>query len=117
MWLVARNDWCWICRVVKGQPYSVVTDGWQNFTNYPITKDTLTFLSKYSDEFLVHGVKVEAMWNSRGSRCIISRVLPVAVTYAEGVRSLEDMELVKNLGKGKVDLTIGSALDCFGGMA
>lgn len=117
MWLVARNDWCWICRVLKGQPYSVVTDGWPNFTNYPITNDTLTFLSNYSDEFLVHGVKVEAMWNSRGSRCIISRVLPVAITYAEGVRSLEDMELVKNLGKGKVDLTTGSALDCFGGMA
>lgn len=98
-------------------PYYVVTDRWQNFTDYPVTAETLQFLSRYCDEFLVHGVEVE------GKQCGILEDLvvllgdssPIAVTYAGGVRSLEDMELVKKLGKGKVDLTIGSALDCFGG--
>lgn len=39
----------------------------------------------------------------------------IPVTYAGGGRNLEDLELVKRLSGGKVDLTIGSALDCFGG--
>ena len=98
-------------------PYYVVTDKWQNYTNYPITKETLEFLSKYCDEFLVHGVDVE------GKQCgiledlvvLLGECSPIPVTYAGGVRSLDDMELVKKLGKNKVDLTIGSALDCFGG--
>ena len=98
-------------------PYYVVTDRWQNFTDYPVTAETLQFLSRYCDEFLVHGVEVE------GKQCGILEDLvvllgdssPVPVTYAGGARSLEDMELVKKLGGGKVDLTIGSALDCFGG--
>jgi phosphoribosylformimino-5-aminoimidazole carboxamide ribotide isomerase len=37
------------------------------------------------------------------------------VTYAGGGRSLDDFQLVKRLSSGKVDLTIGSALDIFGG--
>lgn len=98
-------------------PYYVVTDRWQTFTDYPLTQETLEFLSRYCDEFLVHGVEVE------GKQCGILEDLveflgvssPIPVTYAGGVRSMEDMELVKKLGKGKVDLTIGSALDCFGG--
>lgn len=98
-------------------PYYVVTDRWQNFTDYPVTADTLKFLSKYCSEFLVHGVEAE------GKQCGILQDLvvllgessPVPVTYAGGARSFEDIALVKNLGKGKVDLTIGSALDCFGG--
>ena len=98
-------------------PYYVVTDRWQTYTDYPVTPETLEFLSQYCDEYLVHGVEVE------GKQCGILQDLvqllgessPVPVTYAGGARSLEDMELVKKLGKGKVDLTIGSALDCFGG--
>jgi phosphoribosylformimino-5-aminoimidazole carboxamide ribotide isomerase len=98
-------------------PYYVVTDRWQNYTDYPVTPETLEFLSKYCDEFLVHGVEVE------GKQCgiledlvvLLGESSPVPVTYAGGVRSLDDMELVKKLGKGRVDLTIGSALDCFGG--
>lgn len=98
-------------------PYYVVTDRWQTFTDYPVNHETLETLSRYCDEFLVHGVEVE------GKQCgiledlvtLLGESSPVPVTYAGGVRSLHDMELVKKLGKGKVDLTIGSALDCFGG--
>jgi phosphoribosylformimino-5-aminoimidazole carboxamide ribotide isomerase len=98
-------------------PYYVVTDRWQNFTDLPVNENTLRELAAYCDEFLVHGVEVE------GKRCGILEDLvvllgnhsPVPVTYAGGVRSLEDMDRVLALGEGKVDLTIGSALDCFGG--
>ena len=98
-------------------PYYVVTDRWQKYTDLPVNERTLQELAAYCDEFLVHGVDVE------GKQCGILEDLvimlgqhsPVAVTYAGGVRSIEDMELVLALGKGKVDLTIGSALDCFGG--
>lgn len=98
-------------------PYYVVTDRWQKYTDLAVNKETLELLAKYCDEFLVHGVDVE------GKQCGILEDLvvllgdhsPVPVTYAGGVRSIQDMERVSSLGNGKVDLTIGSALDCFGG--
>ena len=45
----------------------------------------------------------------------LSEWSPIPVTYAGGVSSLSDLESVKTLGQGRVDLTIGSALDIFGG--
>lgn len=98
-------------------PYYVVTDQWQKFTDVKVDAETLKTLSEYCDEFLVHGVDVE------GKQCGILEDLvallgdhsPVPVTYAGGARSMQDMEMVEKVGKGKVDLTIGSALDCFGG--
>lgn len=97
--------------------YRVVTDRWQRFTEVSITRETLEGLARYCDEFLVHGVDVE------GRRAGIEEPLveilgawsPVPVTYAGGVKALSDLERVKLLGKGRVDLTIGSALDIFGG--
>ncbi|KAL3903212.1 MAG: hypothetical protein SGARI_005476 [Bacillariaceae sp.] len=97
--------------------YYVVTNRWQTFTNYAVTAENLQELSLYCDEFLVHGVDVEGM--QCGILEDLVRLLgehsPIPMTYAGGVRSLEDMELVKKLGNNKVDATIGSALDCFGG--
>ena len=97
--------------------FYVVTDRWQIFTNYPVNSQTINELAAYCDEFLVHGVDVE------GKQCGILEDLvellgshsPIPVTYAGGVRSLDDMNLVEKLGKGRVDCTIGSALDIFGG--
>jgi phosphoribosylformimino-5-aminoimidazole carboxamide ribotide isomerase len=97
--------------------YYVVTDRWQTYTDYPVNQETLSFLSQYCDEFLIHGVDVE------GKQCGIEEELvemlgkysPIPVCYAGGARSLEDCERVNRIGKGRVDLTIGSALDCFGG--
>lgn len=98
-------------------PYYVVTDRWQTYTDVVVDASTLELLSKYCDEFLVHGVENE------GKRCGILEDLvillgdhsPISVTYAGGVKDVSDLDRVKELGKGKVDLTIGSALDCFGG--
>jgi len=97
--------------------YYVVTDRWQKYTDFPITQENLYLLAQYCDEFLVHGVEVE------GKRVGIMEDLvkmlgdwsPIKVTYAGGASSLEDLDRVKELGGGKVDLTIGSALDIFGG--
>lgn len=98
-------------------PYYVVTDRWQTYTDVKVDEETLKNLSEYCDEFLVHGVENE------GKRCGILEDLvvllgdhsPISVTYAGGVKDVSDLDRVKELGKGKVDLTIGSALDCFGG--
>jgi phosphoribosylformimino-5-aminoimidazole carboxamide ribotide isomerase len=98
-------------------PYYVVTDQWQKFTDVKVDAETLNMLADYCDEFLVHGVDVE------GKQCGILEDLvallgehsPVPVTYAGGARSMKDIEMVERIGQGKVDLTIGSALDCFGG--
>ena len=97
--------------------YYVVTDKWQKYTDYAVTPENLKLLSEYCDEFLVHGVDVE------GKQCGILEDLvvllgehsPVPVTYAGGVRSVEDLDLLHHLGKGRVDVTVGSALDIFGG--
>lgn len=108
------------CRRKPGEldgPYYVVTDRWQNYTDCRVDTETLANLGNYCDEFLVHGVENE------GKRCGILEDLvellgdnsPVPVTYAGGVRAIDDLDRVKELGRGKVDLTIGSALDCFGG--
>eukprot|EP00611_Tribonema_gayanum_P006115 TRINITY_DN153_c0_g1_i6.p1 TRINITY_DN153_c0_g1~~TRINITY_DN153_c0_g1_i6.p1 ORF type:complete len:279 (+),score=92.05 TRINITY_DN153_c0_g1_i6:123-959(+) len=98
-------------------PYYVVTDKWQAYTDYALTRDGVARLAECCDEFLVHGVEAE------GKRCGILEDLvralgewsPIPVTYAGGARTIEDLDLVKKLGNGRVDLTIGSALDIFGG--
>ncbi|NTV61941.1 MAG: phosphoribosylformimino-5-aminoimidazole carboxamide ribotide isomerase [Oscillochloris sp.] len=97
--------------------YWIVTDRWQRFTNVPLTSATLTTLAAYCAEFLVHGVDVE------GKRLgvelplveLLGAASPLPVTYAGGVKSLADLDLVKQYGSGRVDLSIGSALDIFGG--
>mmetsp|Transcript_51349 Transcript_51349/g.135335 ORF Transcript_51349/g.135335 Transcript_51349/m.135335 type:complete len:169 (+) Transcript_51349:309-815(+) len=96
--------------------YYVVTDRWQKFTDVTVD-EAVTQLSAYCAEFLVHGVDVEGMRQGIVEPLVelLAEKSPIPVTYAGGIRSLEDMELVKRLGKGRVDATIGSALDMFGG--
>merc|ERR1712187_94177 len=81
-----------------------------------VSEKTLSELASHCDEFLVHGVDVEGLQG--GIEEALVRILaasPIPVTYAGGVRSLEDLERIKELGEGRVDATIGSALDIFGG--
>ena len=101
----------------KGNIFYVVTDRWQRFTDVSVNKETLEMLSDYCDEFLVHGVDVEG--KRQGIQEDLVKILgedcPVPVTYAGGIRSLSDMDLILELGKSRVDATIGSSLDIFGG--
>jgi len=100
----------------KGDDYYVVTDRWQKFTDMILNMQHIDELSSYCDEFLIHAVDVEGKAN--GIEKDIVKMLgdvKIPVTYAGGVGSYEDLELLKKLGKNRVNVTIGSALDLFGG--
>ncbi len=104
------------CRKKNGN-YYIVTDRWQKFSDVFINKDTLDALSEYCDEFLVHAVDVEgkASGIERELVQLLGEWKKAPITYAGGVRSLEDLESLKELGQDSLDVTIGSALDLFGG--
>ncbi len=104
------------CRI-KGESYYVVTERWQNFTDFEITHDNIKKLEKYCDEFLIHAVDVEGKMEGVDTRLvgILGDSVSIPATYAGGVKDCNDISRVFKAGKGKVDLTIGSALDIFGG--
>ncbi len=101
----------------KGSEYYIVTDRWQKFTNVTVTKESLDFFAGFCAEFLIHAVDVEG--KCAGIEAELAEKLgswvTIPTTYAGGVRSLADMETLNVLGKGRLDATIGSALDIFGG--
>jgi len=76
-------------------------------------------LQKHCAEFLVHAADNEGLQGGIDEGLVqkLARWCSVPVTYAGGGRSLEDLDRVRELSDGKVDLTIGSALDIFGGSA
>lgn len=101
----------------KGKEYYIVTNRWQTFTNVKISKEILERFSRYCDEVLVHGVDVEG--KSSGVELELVKLLAewngIPITYAGGIGSLEDLEEFQKACQGKLDFTIGSALDLFGG--
>jgi phosphoribosylformimino-5-aminoimidazole carboxamide ribotide isomerase len=101
----------------RGDDYFVVTDRWQTFTELTISSEILEKLAASCAEFLVHAVDVEGL--CRGIDRELAEKLghwsPIPTTYAGGAKSLADLEETTRLSNGKVDLTIGSALDIFGG--
>nr|WP_319395589.1 phosphoribosylformimino-5-aminoimidazole carboxamide ribotide isomerase [uncultured Desulfobacter sp.] len=104
------------CRKRDGQ-FWIVTDRWQNFTEMALTPATLDHLSAFCDEFLIHGVDVEGKMQGiqKDLVSLLGERSPIPATYAGGASRFSDLDLVKDLGNGRVDLTIGSALDIFGG--
>jgi phosphoribosylformimino-5-aminoimidazole carboxamide ribotide isomerase len=101
----------------RGENYFVVTDLWQKFTEVAITPETLRKLAGSCAEFLVHAVDVEGLCRGIDRELVekLGQWAPIPTTYAGGANSLADLEEVTRLGQGKIDLTIGSALDIFGG--
>jgi len=101
----------------RGENYFVVTDRWQKFTELIVNDETLQKFSGYCAEFLIHAVDVEGL--CRGiDRDLVAKLgkwTPIPMTYAGGASSISDLAEVTRLGEGRVDLTIGSALDIFGG--
>ncbi len=104
------------CRKKEGA-YYIVTDRWQKFTKEIICEETICKLQSYADEFLIHAVDVEGKANGVEKELVrmLSAYATIPITYAGGVGSYEDIEVIRELGKGKLDVTIGSALDLFGG--
>jgi len=101
----------------RSEDYFVVTDRWQNFTELAVNAETLGKFSKFCAEFLVHAVDVEGLCRGIDRELVekLGEWTPVSTTYAGGANSLADLEDVARLGQGRVNLTIGSALDIFGG--
>ena len=104
------------CRKKDGQ-YYIVTDRWQKYTGVVLNIDSLNYFAEFCSEFLIHAVDVEG--KSAGIEEEVAGLLgkwsKIPMTYAGGIHSYEDLDKLKKLGKNKVDFTIGSALDLFGG--
>ncbi len=104
------------CRFKDGK-FWIVTDRWQKFTSVAVNRDTIIDLASHCDEFLVHGVDVEGRMQGIQTDLVqlLGQYSPIPVTYAGGAGRFSDLDRVKKLGQNRVDLTIGSALDIFGG--
>ena len=105
------------CRKANNGRYYVVTDRWQKFTDTEVTPDTLRELSAYCDEFLIHAADVEGKQGGVDAELIsiLAKLENFPVTYAGGVGSFADLDILKTAGRGRLNVTIGSALDLFGG--
>jgi phosphoribosylformimino-5-aminoimidazole carboxamide ribotide isomerase len=101
----------------KGADYFVVTDRWQKFTELKMGADVLGRLGEWCDEFLVHAADVEGLCRGIDLELVeqLGRWSPLSATYAGGANALRDLEDVARAGGGRINLTIGSALDIFGG--
>lgn len=101
----------------RGDDYLVVTNRWQTFTDVTVDGPTIAGLTDRCAELLVHGVDVEGLSQGIDADLVerLGTLVTVPTTYAGGARSLHDLDLVERLGQGRLDLTIGSALDLFGG--
>lgn len=101
----------------KTEAYYIVTDRWQKFTEEPLSDELLGKLSSYADEFLVHAVDVEGKASGVEKELVslLAKCVSIPITYAGGVGSYDDIDVIRKLGNGMVNVTIGSALDLFGG--
>jgi len=101
----------------RDDDYFVVTDRWQKFTELKINRATLEKLATSCAEFLIHAADVEGLCRGIDSELVarLGEWTPLPTTYAGGANSLDDLEAVTRSGRGRIDLTIGSALDIFGG--
>lgn len=101
----------------RGEDYYIVTDRWQKFTDVMLDKSALDMFAEYCSEFLIHAVDVEG--KASGVEKKLAEMLGdwegIPVTYAGGIGSYSDLDVLKQAGRGKLDFTVGSALDIFGG--
>ena len=106
------------CRRTPDGGWTVCMNRWQTFTDLTLTPEHLSQISKFCAEFLVHAADVEGKCGGMDEALLpfLAEHSPIPVTYAGGARSPADLELAQNLTAGRVDVTIGSALDIFGGV-
>jgi len=101
----------------RDDAYYVVTNRWQEFASTIISPETLEYLSQYCFEFLIHAADVEGKCQGIAEDLIqdLAEWAPIPTTYAGGIRDMNDLLRIKELGKGRLDATVGSSLDIFGG--
>ena len=101
----------------RGDIYYIVTDRWQKYTEVVLNEENMNYFAGFCDEFLIHAVDVEG--KASGIEGELVSMLGdwgrLPITYAGGVHNFEDLKILKELGKNKVNVTIGSALNLFGG--
>ena len=104
------------CRKRDGK-WFVVTDKWTKFSDFEVNEQTIPYIEQFCDELLIHAVDVEGKRSGMQEELVqdLANWTSIPTTYAGGVRSLEDLEKFKKLSNGKLHVTIGSALDIFGG--
>jgi len=97
--------------------WTVAMNRWQTLTNMDVTHENLDLLAQYCDEYLVHAADVEGL--CQGVDETLCKYMgdwgKIPMTYAGGVASMDDLEVVSQASQGKIDITVGSALDIFGG--
>lgn len=105
------------CRVCADGGWKVAKDKWKTITDLQVSHATFNSLSNQCDEFLIHAADVEG--KCEGIDDSLAALLgswgKIPMTYAGGVNALDDLNRIEELSSGKVDVTIGSALDIFGG--
>ncbi|KAI4200839.1 MAG: hypothetical protein LQ350_003641 [Teloschistes chrysophthalmus] len=101
----------------SGETWTVAMNKWQTLTEMEVNHETIQTLEPYCSEFLIHAADNEGLQRGIDEELVtkLGQWCTKPVTYAGGGRHLEDLTLVEKLSQGKVDLTIGSALDIFGG--
>ncbi|MCR5141518.1 MAG: phosphoribosylformimino-5-aminoimidazole carboxamide ribotide isomerase [Ruminococcus sp.] len=104
------------CKKREDGRYYIVTDRWQKFTDVELNAAVLERFAGSCAEFLIHAADAEGKQRGieKGAAEIMAQS-PIPCTYAGGIASMEDIELLRELGGGRIDYTIGSALDIFGG--
>lgn len=104
------------CRKKDGK-YYVVTNKWQTFTRFEVNEENINYLSSFCDEFLVHAVDVEGLRSGINEELIqmLSEWVKIPCTYAGGIGSIDDIKRIDEMSDGRMNYTVGSALDLFGG--
>ena len=97
--------------------YVVAADRWQTLTDFVLSSSGLESLASSCCEFLVHATDQEGRQQGIDSELVrmLADSSPIPTTYAGGIRCFEDIDLIGKLGNDRLDFTVGSALDLFGG--
>ena len=97
--------------------WTVAMNRWQTLTDLDVTPDTLDWLAPHCAEFLIHAADVEGLCGGIDAELVelLGSWGKIPITYAGGAATMDDVLLVESAGQGKVDVTVGSALDLFGG--
>jgi phosphoribosylformimino-5-aminoimidazole carboxamide ribotide isomerase len=97
--------------------WTVCMNRWQTLTDLALDAETLGRLAGHCAEFLIHAADVEGRRSGMDEELIsaLAAWSPIPLTYAGGASSAADLAKVNDLSGGRIDLTIGSALDIFGG--
>ena len=105
------------CRRTLEGAYHVATDRWRTLTDTQLSAETIALFEASCAELLIHAADVEGKCQGIDEELVslLGKWVTLPTTYAGGARRLGDIPHVEQLSGGKVDLTIGSALDLFGG--